>query len=83
MVLAGCKKPEPTEISIFEAAHGGNIEAVKKHNAAGTEVDAKNTDGKTPLFLASLPFVDTDNPVEMVELLIAKGADVNAQDDDG
>ena len=79
-LLVGCKKPEPPEISIFEAAHGGNIEAVKQHIAAGREVDAKKTDGKTPLFLASLPFVHTDNPVEIVELLIENGADVNAKD---
>jgi cytohesin len=47
-------QPEPTtakapDISIFDAAEDGNIEAVKQHLAAGTDVNAKDDDGFTPL----------------------------------
>ena len=40
-------KPEPPtakapDISIHDAADSGNIEAVKQHLAAGTDVDAKD-----------------------------------------
>jgi PBP1b-binding outer membrane lipoprotein LpoB len=48
-------KPEPQTakapaISIHKAAEEGNIEAVKQHLAAGTNVNAKDGGGWTPLF---------------------------------
>ena len=63
--------------SIHKAAYDGNIEAVKQHLAAGTDVNAKDS-GWTPLTVAA-----NNGHKEIVELLIAKGADVNAKDDDG
>ncbi|HIO03466.1 MAG TPA: ankyrin repeat domain-containing protein [Alphaproteobacteria bacterium] len=91
LVLVGCgesqqsapsveAKPEPPtakapDISIHKAASGGNIEAVKQHIAAGTDVHAKSTLGETPLHHAA-----GEGHKEVVELLIAEGADVNAKD---
>jgi ankyrin repeat protein len=83
VVLVGCtttKHPEPPtvkapDISIHEAAYTGNIEAVKQHLAAGTDVNAKAARGWTPLHSVAIK--------EIAELLITKGADVNAKDDDG
>jgi len=59
VLVVGCtttQQPEPPtakapDISIHEAAGEGNIEAVKKHLAAGTDVNAKNDDGmrRTPI----------------------------------
>ena len=73
VVLVGCGG------SIHEAAVEGNIEAVKQHLAAGTDVNAKVKEGKsTPLHLAAFK-----GHKEIVELLIAKGADVNAKSEDG
>ncbi len=46
--------------------------------AAGTDVNAKNQNGYTPLHKA----VD-DGHKEIVELLITEGADVNAKEDGG
>jgi ankyrin repeat protein len=43
VVLVGCGG------SIHDAAVEGNIEAVKQHLAAGTDVNKKDDDGKTPL----------------------------------
>ena len=37
------------DISIHKAAEAGNIEAVKQHLAAGTDVNARDEDGWTPL----------------------------------
>jgi len=53
--VAEAAKPEPptveaADISIHEAANVGNIEAVKQHLAAGTDVNAKADDEWTPLF---------------------------------
>ena len=79
VLVVGCGKPqspEPPDISIHEAAGTGNIEAVKQHLTAGTDVNAKGgVRGDIPLHL-------TGNK-EIVELLIAAGADVNAKNVDG
>ena len=47
LVLVGCGP------SIHEAAKGGNIEAVKKHIAAGKDVNEMWGDGYPPLHLAA------------------------------
>jgi len=78
--VAKAATPEPTtakapDISIHEAAYTGNIEAVKQHLAAGTDVNAKASRGWTPLHSVATK--------EIAELLIAKGADVNAKIEDG
>ena len=59
------------DISIHDAALVGNIEAVKQHIAASTDVNAKNYFGGTPLHGAGTK--------EVTKLLIAAGADVNAK----
>ncbi len=79
------------DISIHKATGAWNLEAVKRHLAAGTDVNSKDEDGElTPLHWA----VDLVAPnkmrtdlnrkerKELVELLIANDADVNALDKD-
>ena len=58
--------------SIHVAAELGNIEAVKQHLDDGTEVNAKDENGLTPLHFAKTK--------EIADLLISKGADVNAKE---
>jgi ankyrin repeat protein len=78
VVLVGCG-PKAPDISIHDAAEKGNIQAVKQHIAAGTDVNAKDDALEwTPLFMAA-----AWGHKEVVELFIAKGADVNATDDGG
>ncbi len=72
-------QPEPPtakapDISIAEAIKEGDIEAVKQHLAAGTDVNAQNLNGFYPLTSAA-----SWGHNEIVELLIAKGADVNVK----
>ena len=79
--VAEAAQPEtPTtkapDISIHEAANEGNIEAVKQHLAAGTDVNVNTNLGRTPLHSAAV-----NGREEIVELLTSKGADVNAKDD--
>jgi len=73
------RPPPQTRISIHDAsgARGrkGNIEAVKQHLAAGTDVDARDAEDKTPLQHAAYW-----GHKEIAELLIAEGADINAKD---
>jgi len=81
--VAEAANPEPptakaTDISIHDAAALGNIEAVKQHLAAGTDVNAKDQNGRIPLQLAAMK-----GHKEVAELLIAEGADVNAKSNGG
>ncbi len=80
VVLVGCGESQPTEpptvapdISIHDAARDGNIEAVKQHLAAGTDVNAKDEySGYTSLHHAANHGLN-----EIAKLLIKKGANVN------
>jgi len=78
VVLVGCGPSEAdraADRALIDAAYAGNVEAVKQHLAAGTDVNAKGKYGRAPLHYAATK--------EIVELLIAKGADVNAKDRNG
>ena len=70
LVLVGCGP----SMSIYDAALEGNIEVVKQHLAAGTDLNAKNKEGDTLLHIAA-----TNSRKEIAELLITEGADVNAK----
>ena len=72
-------QPEPPtakapDISIYAATRAGNTEVVKQHLATGTDVNARNNNGYTPLHWAAVR-----DRKEIAELLIAAGADVNAK----
>ena len=77
--VAEAAPPEPTTakapgIPIREAVKTGNIEAVKQHLDAGADVNAKGKYGRTPLHYAA-----TRGLKKIIELLIARGADVNTK----
>ena len=76
VLFVGCG-PSASERALLEAAKKGNIEEVKQHIAAGTDVNAKDKYENTPLHLAAIY-----DHKEVAELLIAEGADVNAKDVD-
>ena len=74
--VAQAATPEPStakapDISIQEAAEQGNIEAVKQHLAAGTDVNEYSMESSA-LYRASV-----EGHFEIVELLLANGAEVN------
>ena len=84
LLFVGCGKSQPSspdaakgdapEISILEAVKGGDIETVKQHLAAGTDINEKdNLLGQRPLHQAI-----ADGHAEIAKLLIKSGADVNA-----
>ena len=67
------------DVDIWRAAARGDIEAIKQHLEAGTDVDAKEPPGgSTPLIVAA-----AYGQVEAAKLLIEKGASVNASSNDG
>ena len=82
-VTESASKPEsPTakapDISIIKAVTMGNVEAVKQHLAAGTDVNEQNELGE-----AALHFLAHMDRKEITELLIASGANVNVKDNYG
>ena len=62
------------DISIREAVKTGNIEAVKQHLDAGADVNAKGKYGRAPVHYAA-----SRGLKKIIELLIARGADVNTK----
>ena len=80
--ITAAANPEPTtakapDISIHDAAALGNNEAVKQHLTAGTDVNAKDESGWTPLHWAASKVHN-----KTAKLLIKEGADVNAVNKD-
>jgi len=73
VVLVGCGSSVPDQ-TIHEAAHLGDIEAVKQHLAAGTDVNVLGDEDyeAPPLYWAA-----HGGHKEIVELLIANGANLN------
>ena len=73
VVLVGCGSSVPDQ-TIHEAAHSGDIEAVKQHLAAGTDVNVLGDEDyeAPPLYWAA-----HGGHKEIVELLIANGANLN------
>ena len=60
---------------LLEAAQQGDLEVVKELLAAGIDIDTGNRYGATALFFAAFR-----GNVEMVELLLENGAEVNVRD---
>jgi hypothetical protein len=66
-------------VDIWTAAAQGNLEVIKQHVAAGTDLDAKEpTGGGTPLMGAAL-----FGQAKAASLLIENGANINARNNDG
>ena len=66
-------------IDIHAAVVSGNVEAIKQHLAAGTNINEKDPfEGSSPLISASL-FGKT----EIARMLIDAGAEINLQNNDG
>jgi ankyrin repeat protein len=74
VLLVGCGPSVPDD-SIHIAAHSGDIEAVKQHIAAGTDLSAKSG----PFRESPLHHAAREGHKEIAKLLIAAGADVNVK----
>ena len=87
LLLGSCKeknasaqsKSKAPAVDIHTAVVTGNVEVLKQHLAAGTNINEKDPfGGSSPLISASL-FGRT----EMAKILIDAGADLNFQNNDG
>lgn len=72
LLATGCgRKPQDTAEALHQAVAHGNVAEGKSLIARGTDLNAKDATGKTPLFHGN---------TDIVQLLIAHGADMNVQD---
>lgn len=70
---------EPPQVDLHTAVLTENLEAVKQHIAAGSNLNEKDPfGGSSPLITASL-----FGKMEMAKVLIEAGADINFQNNDG
>ena len=77
VVLVGCG--EPSSELLLQSVTDGNVEAVKQHLADGADVNVKDE----ARGLTLLQFATQIGQKEIVELLIADDADVNAKMNNG
>jgi uncharacterized protein len=82
---------------LIGASYLGNLDGVKMLLARGAEVNKTDKSGQSPLLAASIPmvgyfsvegrvefwFAPAPDRIEIVKLLLAKGADVNRADNEG
>lgn len=69
---------KPPAMDINTATFMGDLKAVKQHIAAGSDLNAKDEYGSTPLTIAA-----TFGKTEVARALIEAGADVNLQNNEG
>ncbi|WP_320112560.1 ankyrin repeat domain-containing protein [Draconibacterium orientale] len=75
-VKSGVEKPK---VDLHTAIMSGNLEAVKQHIEAGTDINKKDQmSGSTPL-IAAISF----NKIAIAKALIDAGADLNLKNNDG
>jgi len=69
---------KPPKMDIFTAALFGDLKAIDQHIKAGTNLNAKDDYGSTPLIIAS-----TFGKTDVAKALINGGADLNITNNDG
>ncbi len=77
LATADLQSQEVTPLHI--AASGNDLQKVVLLLEKGAELEARNTDGRTPLMIAA----GNSSTPEIVQLLIEKGADALAKDKNG
>jgi len=69
---------KPPDVSLHEAALQGNVDAVRQHIKAGSDLNEKDIYGSTPLIVAA-----TFGKTEVARAVIDAGADINIPNNDG
>ena len=88
LVLVACGSSQAPKISLFEAAVNGDLKAIRQHISIGTDISENTTERtETPLLGAILLgegwYNTGPHKINVLQLLISNGADVNAKTDRG
>ncbi len=85
ITVSGCGNQEnsdnekrPPDVNLHLAALQGNIDAVRQHIKAGTDLNKKDAYGSTPLIIAA-----TFGKTEVAKAVIAAGADLKITNNEG
>ena len=85
LTVAGCPKQEgsdaeqrPPRVSLHVAALQGNLDAIRQHIDAGSDLNAKDAYGSSPLIVAA-----TFGKTEVARALIDAGADMTITNNEG
>jgi hypothetical protein len=78
-ICGGELKAAPPSMSLHEAAMQGNLEAIRQHIEAGSDLNEKDPmSGASPLIIATV-----FGQIEVLKALIEAGADMNAGNNEG
>ncbi len=77
-LLLGCEAPNPPSIGLYPAIQQGDLDQLKRHIQAETDINQTDTMGKSPLLVAA-----TQGELVMVRLLLKNGAKIDAEDNNG
>jgi len=80
VLLVGCGLGEPSEkdLGLINSARIGDIGAVKKYLANGANINARNELGETSLHAAAF-----NKRINIIQLLLDNGAEINSEDNNG
>jgi hypothetical protein len=73
------KAPEPPTMAIWEAAAMGDLDTIRKHIEAGSDLNAKEPSRGSNALITAVAFGQT----EAAKLLIEAGTDVNFKNNEG
>ena len=78
-ICGGATKATPPSVGLHEAVFQGNVEAIRQHIKAGSDLNEKDPmGGSSPLITAAV-----FGQIEVVRVLIEAGADVNFRNNEG
>lgn len=78
LLLAGCSEPDRPTVELYLAVHRGDINQIERHIHWGSDINAIDADGRTPLHVAA-----RQGQTAVVNLLLKNGAEINVVDRQG
>ncbi len=78
IALTGCSRPERPTIGLYPAIERGDLDQIRRHIHWGTDINAPNIDGETPLQAAG-----EVGQIVIVRMLLDSGARIDATDRGG